>query len=167
MINFDSMLLAPCMQTFGEPVVYTTAGYKPLTIQAVFFRSSMQLLPMGGSGGQEPYLLGASGDLTTREPMLGVQLSQFALAERSIDAVQQPNFGITQPTFGLYPTPPPPTGDDLFVVSDIPSGPASMQAPTQGDTAYIVSLDLLYQVKEVLPDGVGHARLTLTLLASG
>ena len=118
MIDFDGMI-GSCVGAFGTSVVYTQPGHLPQPITAVFFRSSMQLLPMGGSGGQEPFNLGASGDITTREPILGVQLSQLH-AE-----------------------------------------------PMQGDTAYIVAEKLVYQVQEVLPDGVGHAKLRLTLVIGG
>ena len=92
MIDFDKVL-GPCMQVFGESVVYTAPGHLPQSITGIFDRAYLELLPMGGNLGQEPMQFGAAGNITDRRPILGVQLSQFPHPPQRGDAVRLPQRG--------------------------------------------------------------------------
>lgn len=74
-----------CMQAFGNAPVDGTPiaiTYQPLKgtsfpITAIFDRAWLDMLPLGGAGGQEARQTGAAGNVTIRRPVLGVQISQF------------------------------------------------------------------------------------------
>ena len=77
MIDFDALVIGPLQHVFGEEVVHHPVGRLAQTVTGVFDRAYLELTPLGG-GPQEPAHFGASGNITDRKPILGVQLSQFA-----------------------------------------------------------------------------------------
>ena len=77
MIDFDGLVIGPCVGVFGEPVVYTEPGHQSQAVAGVFDRVNLELEPMGGGRGQEPMSVGAAGNVTARKSVLGVQVSQF------------------------------------------------------------------------------------------
>jgi hypothetical protein len=93
-IDWDTLLIGPCMNAFAEPVTYTPAGGAPYQITGVFDRAYLEQLPFGGGGGQEPLGFGSAGNITAARPVLGVQLSQFAQEPAQDDTVLIPSVGI-------------------------------------------------------------------------
>ncbi len=73
------------MQAFGNApvdgtpisIIYQPLVGAPFPITAIFDRAWLDMLPMGGAGGQEARQTGAAGNVTSRRPVLGVQVSQF------------------------------------------------------------------------------------------
>ena len=75
MIDFDTLVLGPCMATFGEQINYRTialpgAPSVTATITGVFDEPNMD--QFGGIEGLTP------GGLVNTKPLLGVQVSQLA-----------------------------------------------------------------------------------------
>ena len=74
-IDWDSLVIGPNVAIFGEQVTYTSAGGGTIGITGVFNdgffsgRSEMEGADWGNPGG-----------VTTEQPVLGVQLSQFPIA---------------------------------------------------------------------------------------
>ena len=92
-VDWDALNTA-CMAAFGnEPgegnarITYLPQGGAPFDIQAVFDRSYLDVLPMGGSGGAEARPMGAAGNVSARKPVLGIQYSQFLTQPRQGDQV--------------------------------------------------------------------------------
>ena len=106
-IDFDRLVLGPCMDTFGIDVSYQPVGASaPVHIKACFDATAHQI---SFDHDDAP--------VSTNKPVLGVRLSDFAQLST------------------LAP------------------------CPGQGD---LVEIDgVFYQVKDINPDGVGHARLGL------
>jgi hypothetical protein len=75
------------MQAFGEQVEFTSPNRVPVLVTAIFDRAYLELTPMGG-GPQEPLHFGAAGNVTSRRPVLGVQLSQFPWPPQNGDAIR-------------------------------------------------------------------------------
>lgn len=112
-VDFNALVVGPCMAAFGEAVTYTLPGGVAQAVTGVFDRAYLALLPMGGGHGQEPQHFGAAGNVSDRRPVLGVQLGQFTVP------------------------------------------------PVQGGRVHVPSAGLDFVVKEVRPDGKGHALLLL------
>ena len=92
-VDWDGLNTA-CMAAFGnEPgkggtaITYLPQGARPFAIQAVFDRSYLDVLPLGGAGGAEARPMGAAGNVSARKPVLGIQLSQFPAQPRQGDQV--------------------------------------------------------------------------------
>lgn len=77
MIDWDVLVIGPCMTAFGEAVAYVgTAG--ACTITGIFDEAYVEIAPLGrGDGFAESQGWGSPGAITTESPVLGVQLSQF------------------------------------------------------------------------------------------
>lgn len=73
-IDWDGLVIGPCMQTFGDPTITWTSatpGAQPVAITAIFDDGFRALRVDGGDGGMAP------DHITASTPILGVQLSQF------------------------------------------------------------------------------------------
>ncbi len=68
MIDFDTLVIGPCMATFGEPVLYQPLGGLSFQIIGVFDEAYLE---------QAPYDALAPGNISGTRPVLGVQMSQF------------------------------------------------------------------------------------------
>ena len=79
MVDWDGLVLGPCMATFGDTVTYTPAAGQPVQITGVFDEEYLEVTPMGAGpfSSTELLSLGAPGGITSARPVLGVQLSQF------------------------------------------------------------------------------------------
>lgn len=80
MIDWDSLVLGPCMGVFGEPVDYAPAAGTPtFRVSGVFDEAYRSIAPMGDGPfpSSELSALGAPGAITAEMPVLGVQLSAF------------------------------------------------------------------------------------------
>jgi hypothetical protein len=84
--NIDGLILSPCLQAFGEPVLYTQSSVTR-TVSGVFDAAFMPLLPLGGGMGHEGLEIGMMGDTAASGPALGVQLSQFTTAPQQKDTL--------------------------------------------------------------------------------
>lgn len=83
-IDWDGLVIGPCMQAFGDDtVIWTSAepGAQPLTITAIFDNGFRALMVEGGDGGMAP------DHITASTPILGVQLSQFPTPPMQGDTV--------------------------------------------------------------------------------
>ncbi len=76
MVDFDTLVNGPCLDVFGDEVVFTAKGQLPVTVTGVFDRAFLQQQPFGG-GAQEGQRTGAGGNVSAARPVLGVQLRQF------------------------------------------------------------------------------------------
>lgn len=89
MIDFDALVLAPCMAVFGEdlkPVYTRAAGGAGFAVDAVFDDAFMALV-VSADGVPE---------IATVEPVMGVRLAQFAgVAPVQSDQVVIPRLGKT------------------------------------------------------------------------
>lgn len=65
MIDWDNLVLGPCMATFGEAVTYTYASGAPIQITGVFDEQYTDVT------------LADTQPIASTMPVLGVQLSQF------------------------------------------------------------------------------------------
>jgi hypothetical protein len=75
MIDFDALVLGPCMTVFGQPVTYYGAR-SYFAITGVFDEAYLPVDPFDeGRGSSSAF--GGMGGITTVMPILGVQLSQF------------------------------------------------------------------------------------------
>ena len=102
-IDWDNLLLGPTMGIFGQQVIYTPAGYPPVTIADAVFDHESAEIQLGEDGQQS----------IQRKPVLGIRMSWLPVC------------------------------------------------PAQNDTVQISSTGCRYVVREAIPDGHGHARLTL------
>lgn len=83
-VDWDDLNTA-CMEAFGNApvdgtpiaITYQPMNGAPFPVVAIFDRASLDMLPLGGAGGQEARQTGAAGNVTIRRPVLGVQTSQF------------------------------------------------------------------------------------------
>lgn len=75
MIDWDSLVLGPCMATFGEPVTYTPAAGVAFAITGVFDAQYADVVVADGL------------PITSNMPVLGVQLSQFATSPQQGDTL--------------------------------------------------------------------------------
>src|ERR1700722_5878476 len=81
MIDFDTLVIGPCLATFGEPVTYFSTAV--LQITGVFDEAYTEVTPLGRGGmASESLSLGYPGSITTEMPVLGIQLSQFPAANQ-------------------------------------------------------------------------------------
>jgi len=106
MIDWDLLVGQPTNGIFGETVELAEASPCPRTFQGVFDSAYLEVQSLGGE-------MIADLNITTRQPVLGVQLSTMPVE------------------------------------------------PFQG--MELVIRDKIYSVKEVRPDGHGHAKLLLNL----
>lgn len=94
MLDFDALVLAPCMAVFGEPVIYTSGLGQVSAITGIFDYANVDLLPMGGAREQEGQRIGAAGGINTRRPILGVRESDFLTPPRANDTAALPGRGL-------------------------------------------------------------------------
>lgn len=103
-IDWDALVIGPVFGVFAEPATYRPVQGVPFAITGVFDREY-----------EAVSIVDQLTPASSRKPVLGVQLSQFA------------------------------------------------SAPRQNDKVFIPSVDITYVVKNVKPDGHGHAVLELNL----
>ncbi|WP_428492159.1 head-tail joining protein [Rhodopila sp.] len=70
-VDFDALVIGPCIAVFGEAVMYYGEAIFPIT--GVFDEAYLELTPLGVGGMSD----GNFGAVSTEKPVLGVQLSQF------------------------------------------------------------------------------------------
>ena len=97
MIDFDALVLVPCMATFGEdlkPLYTRAAGGAAFAVDGIFDDAFMALV-LSADG--EP-------EIATIEPVLGVRLAQFSgVAPVQSDKVVIPRLGITYMVTSVEP----------------------------------------------------------------
>ena len=84
MIDWDALVIAPCMDVFGEdlkPVYTRAAGGVPFEVVGVFDDAYDTLVLNAESG--EP-------EMATIQPVIGVRLSQFVAAQVAAGLTPQP-----------------------------------------------------------------------------
>lgn len=95
-VNWDSLVIGPCNGVFGEAVRYSPAsGAASFAISGVFDEAYIEVTPMGAGPFQSTELsaLGAPGGITSDAPVLGVQLSQFAVPPIQGDSLTVQSIG--------------------------------------------------------------------------
>lgn len=78
MIDFDALVIGPCMATFGEAVLYQPIAGAAFEITGVFDEAYLE---QAGIDATIP------GSVSNTRPMLGVQLSQFAIEPAQNDVL--------------------------------------------------------------------------------
>jgi hypothetical protein len=75
----DTAILGPCMDVFGYTITYSFQTGGSQVITGVFDREFLSLAALGAGPfpSQGALAIGAPGAISTRKPVLGVQLSQF------------------------------------------------------------------------------------------
>ena len=86
MIDFDTLVVGPCMAVFGEPVLYQPLSGTPFTITGVFDEAYLE---------QAPYDALTPGNISGTRPMLGVQVSQFPQPPLQDDVLTIVRTGVT------------------------------------------------------------------------
>ena len=84
MIDFDTLVNAPCMQVFGEAAVHTAPGYLSQAVTGVFDEAYLAVTPLGDVGRD----IGMPADINEKQPMLGVRLAQFVRPPQQGDAIK-------------------------------------------------------------------------------
>lgn len=80
MIDFDSLVLGPCMDAFAEPVVYQPAIGVPFQVTAVFDQAYRPVDSLSIEGIDPMHV-------TASRPCLGVRLSAFPVQPDQADLV--------------------------------------------------------------------------------
>jgi len=81
-LDWDALVLGPCQQAFGESVSWQSAKLgAPVSITGIFDKPFFPAEPIGGEDGLTPV------HITTTQPILGVQLSQFPVPPEQGDLV--------------------------------------------------------------------------------
>lgn len=75
MLDWDALVLGPCLAQFAEAVTYTYANGFPIQIAGVFDEQYTAVDMLDGQG------------VTSAMPVLGVQLSQFVTPPQQGDAL--------------------------------------------------------------------------------
>ncbi len=75
MIDWDALVLGPCLAQFAEAVDYTPAGGAMVTVTGVYDEQYTAVDMLDGQG------------VTSAMPVLGVQLSQFVTPPQQGDAL--------------------------------------------------------------------------------
>lgn len=78
-VDFDAMVVGPCMRAFAEPVDYRPQAGAPFAVEGVFDEAYQALLPLGGTHGEETLGLGGMPGTDSTGPALGVRLASFAM----------------------------------------------------------------------------------------
>jgi hypothetical protein len=139
MIDLDALVIGPTIATFGQPVTYT-----PMT-------------PQTDPNGRVMYNPNGDELLTAGTPYAAVgvfdqeYMEITPLGRGPFTSTEAMDFGATGGITEARPV----LGIQLS---------AMLSTPTQGDTVLIGTA--LYVVKEVQPDGHGHAKLLLNLAPS-
>ena len=76
-VNFDALVIGPCMRAFAEPVQYQPQVGAPFAVEGVFDEAYQALLPLGGAHGIEPLAIGGMAGTDSTGPALGVRLTSF------------------------------------------------------------------------------------------
>lgn len=74
MLDLDGLVVGPCMDVFGEPVLYYGAGATATPIQGVYDEAYLALQPLGSNQpGLGPLAMGAMPNITAATPVLGIR----------------------------------------------------------------------------------------------
>ncbi|MDA8230152.1 MAG: hypothetical protein M0006_02315 [Magnetospirillum sp.] len=84
-IDWDTAVIGPCMDVFGEPVTYAPAAGGMFVVTGVFDEAYREIDSITADGVP----------LTGEMPVLGVQLSQFAQPPVQVDQLTVQRTGIT------------------------------------------------------------------------
>lgn len=82
-VDWDSLVIGPLMEAFGDPITYTPAAGVAFQITGVFDNEYLDLNAIGS----EIDRVGMPGNITTSRPVLGVQISQFSLVPTQGDKI--------------------------------------------------------------------------------
>lgn len=89
MLDWDKLVLAPCEDIFGEPVIFTPAGGSPVTVTGIFDRSFRELEEAEPSQRDTIFV------------SVGLRLSQLPREPRIGDTLEVPSvsivFSVRQP----------------------------------------------------------------------
>lgn len=81
-VDFDSLVVGPCMAIFGGDILYTARAGGAIRITGVFNEAYLDVDPLGRGGlASETASWGYQGAISSEMPVLGVQLSQFLPGE--------------------------------------------------------------------------------------
>jgi hypothetical protein len=84
LVDWDSLVLGPCMDVFGEPATYLPAAGGSFTIAGVFDEAYRDL-----------QLVDTETGITTEVPVMGVRLSQFPNPPLQLDRITIPSVNAT------------------------------------------------------------------------
>lgn len=82
-VDWDSLVIGPVVDTFGDPVTYSRNGAVVGTIYGVFDQEYMEINPIGGRIDE----IGLPGNVSSSRPVFGVQISKMPIAPAQGDQI--------------------------------------------------------------------------------
>jgi hypothetical protein len=101
-VDWDSLVIAPCLAVFGSPVTYTPVGGNAITITGIFDNEYFDQNALGAGLIEQ---VGMPGNITASRPVLGIRLAEFpaGIAPLQGDTLALTETGVTYTVMEVRP----------------------------------------------------------------